>query len=202
MQIFLMKGKFIVVEGLDGSGASTQVAMLSEYLTSKGYKVLITKEPTNNLIGGLIRGQLTHEWKTNPECLQLLFAADRAHHLEKEIIPALEKGFIVISDRYMYSSLAFGSIDCDMDWLKCINSRFLKPDVSVILDVPPDVSVERIGRSRAGFELFEDKVKLEKVRLAFDRLAKENKGVAVIDGTQPVNRVSMAIVREVQKALS
>ena len=197
-----MKGKFIVIEGLDGSGASTQVAMLSEYLASKGYKVLVTKEPTNNLIGGLIRGQLTHEWKSNPECLQLLFAADRSHHIEKEIIPALEKGYVVISDRYLYSSLAFGSIDCDIDWLKSINAKFLKPDVSVILNVPPEISVERISRSRAGFELFEDKTKLEKVRAAFDRLAKENSSVIVIDGTMPVNKVSMAVVREVQKVLS
>ncbi len=196
-----MKGKFIVIEGLDGSGASTQVGMLSEYLSSKGYKVLVTKEPTNNLIGGLIRGQLTHEWKSNPECLQLLFAADRSHHIEKEIIPALERGFIVISDRYMYSSLAFGSIDCDTEWLKSINSKFLKPDVSIILNVPPEVSVERIGRSRAGFELFEDKAKLEKVRAVFDQLATENRGIFMVDGTMPVNKVSMAIVREVQKVL-
>lgn len=196
-----MKGKFIVIEGLDGSGASTQVAMISEYLTSKGYKILVTKEPTNNLIGGLIRGQLTHEWKSNPECLQLLFAADRSHHIEKEIVPALEKGFIVISDRYMYSSLAFGSIDCDIEWLKSINSKFIKPDVSIILNVPPEVSVERISHSRAGFELFEEKAKLEKVRASFDKLAKENSGIVVIDGTLPVNKVSMAIVREVQKAL-
>lgn len=190
-----------MVEGLDGSGASTQVAMLSEYLASKGYNVLVTKEPTNNLIGGLIRGQLTHEWKSNPECLQLLFAADRSHHIEKEIIPALEKGMLVISDRYMYSSLAFGSIDCDMEWLKHINAKFLRPDVSIILNVSPEVSVERIGRTRAGFELFEDKSKLEKVRTAFDALAKETKGITVIDGTMPVNKVSMAIVREVQKVL-
>ncbi len=196
-----MKGKFIVVEGLDGSGASTQVAMLAEYLASKGYKVLVTKEPTNNLIGGLIRGQLTHEWKSNPECLQLLFAADRSHHIEKEIVPALEKGYIVISDRYMYSSLAFGSIDCDIEWLKSINSKFLKPDVSIVLNVPPEVSIERIGRSRAGFELFEDKEKLERVRATFDRLAKENQYIKIIDGTLPVNKVSMAIVREVQKVL-
>jgi len=196
-----MKGKFVVVEGLDGSGASTQVAMLSEYLASKRYKVLVTKEPTNNLIGGLIRGQLTHEWKSNPECLQLLFAADRSHHIEKEIIPALEKGMIVISDRYMYSSLAFGSIDCDIEWLKSINAKFLKPDVSIILNVPPEVSLERIGHARAGFELFEDKAKLDKVRTAFDMLAKENPHVKVIDGTMPVNKVSMAVVREVQRVL-
>lgn len=196
-----MKGKFIVIEGLDGSGASTQVSMLSDYLASKGYKVIITKEPTNNLIGGLIRGQLTHEWKSNPECLQLLFAADRSHHIEKEIIPALEKGYIVVSDRYMHSSVAFGSIDCDIEWLKSINSKFLKPDVSIILDVPPEVSIERIARSRAGFELFEDKSKLDKVRAEFAKLSKEYGGVTVIDGTMPVNKVSMAIVREVQKAL-
>ena len=122
-------------------------------------------------------------------------------NIEKEIIPALEKGIIVISDRYMYSSLAFGSIDCDIEWLKGINAKFLKPDVSIILKVSPDISLERIGHARAGFELFEDKAKLENVRSAFEILAKEISGITVIDGTMPVNKVSMAIVHEVQKVL-
>jgi len=197
-----MKGKFIVVEGLDGSGASTQVSMLSDYLTSKGYKVLLTKEPTNNLIGGLIRGQLTHEWKTNPVCLQLLFAADRSHHLEKEIIPALEKGYIVISDRYMYSSLAFGSLDCDIEWLKKVNENFLKPEVSIFLKVPPEVCIERMKQTRFGVELFEEKEKLGKVLTAFEKLASENKNIVAVDGTQTVNKVSRDVVKAVENVLA
>lgn len=196
-----MKGKFIVVEGLDGSGASTQVAMLFDYLTSKGYKVLVTKEPTNNLIGGLIRGQLTHEWKTNPVCLQLLFAADRSHHLEKEIIPALEKGYVVISDRYMYSSLAFGSLDCDIEWLKKVNETFLAPDVSIFLKVPPEICVERMKSTRFGVELFEEKEKLGKVLAAFEKLAAENPNIAAVDGAQTVHKVSREIVKAVEKVL-
>lgn len=196
-----MKGKFIVVEGLDGSGASTQVAMLSDYLASKGYKVLVTKEPTNNLIGGLIRGQLTHEWKTNPECLQLLFAADRSHHLEKEIIPALEKGYVVISDRYMYSSLAFGSIECDIEWLKKINGLFLVPDLSIFLKVPPETCIERMKQTRFGVELFEEKAKLGKVLSAFEKLAAENSNMVTVDGTQTVHKVCRDILKAVDAVL-
>lgn len=196
-----MKGKFIVVEGLDGSGASTQVAMLSDYLTSKGYKVLLTKEPTNNLIGGLIRGQLTHEWKTNPECLQLLFAADRSHHLEKEILPALQKGYIVISDRYMYSSLAFGSLDCDIEWLKKVNGRFLAPDLSIFLKVPPEVCIERMKSTRFGVELFEEKEKLGKVLAAFEALAAGNPNIVTVDGTQTVHKVCRDILKAVDSVL-
>jgi len=85
------KGKFIVIEGLDGSGSSTQVVRVANFLKERNKKIHITKEPTNNLIGGLIRGQLTGDWKSSSECLQLLFAADRAHHLEKELIPLLKK---------------------------------------------------------------------------------------------------------------
>src|SRR3989338_8048368 len=94
-------GKFLVIEGPDGSGSSTQVALIKKYLEQKGEKVLDTKEPTNNLIGGLIRGVLTGEWKLGSYGLQLLFCADRAHHLEREIMPALEKGWNFITDRYL-----------------------------------------------------------------------------------------------------
>src|SRR3989338_8854070 len=105
-------GKFIVLEGLDGSGQSTQAANLVDFLNAAAEKLRpgcagahLTKEPTNNLIGGLIRAQLTSEWKTKAECLQLLFAADRAHHLEKTVAPLLEKGIWVVSDRYFFSTI-------------------------------------------------------------------------------------------------
>src|SRR3989338_2983887 len=113
-----MRGKFIVFEGLDGAGSSTQANRLADYLRLSGKKAIVTKEPTNNMIGGLIRGQLTSDWKTWPECLQLLFSADRAHHLEKEIIPLLKQGITVITDRYFFSTLAYGALEIkDMDLL-------------------------------------------------------------------------------------
>ena len=85
------KGVFIAFEGLDGSGSSTQVDILVRNLNSLGIKSISTKEPTNNIVGGVIRGVLTKEWQTSPGGLQLLFAADRAHHLEHKILPNLKK---------------------------------------------------------------------------------------------------------------
>jgi len=105
------KGKFIVFEGLDGSGTTTQANLLFRYLKKQGKKVYLTGEPTRSLIGGLIEGQISGDWKSTPECLQLLFTADRAHHLEKGIIPLLKKGITVICTRYILSTLAYGSID-------------------------------------------------------------------------------------------
>ena len=108
------KGILIVIEGLDGAGLSTQAALLAGYLRDKGEAVILTKEPTTSPIGNLIRSALKHEWKPSPLELQLLFAADRENHLEKEIEPALRENKIVISDRYILSSLAFGSVDNDL----------------------------------------------------------------------------------------
>lgn len=121
-------GKFIAFEGLDGAGSTTQAGKLTVYLKERLKKVHLTKEPTNNLIGGLIRGQLTKEWRTGPECLQLLFTADRAHHLEKEVIPLLKQEITVITDRYFFSSVAFGSLGIDdRDWLrKMLEKSYLK----------------------------------------------------------------------------
>ena len=194
-------GLFVVFEGLDGAGSTTQVKLLFGYLKERGYLVLETKEPTNNLIGGLIRGQLTHEWKTGQECLQLLFAADRAHHLEKEVIPAIKKGYIVISDRYMFSSMAFGGIDLDMEWIKKINERFILPDITFLLRVSPPVCLERIGKNRFGFQLFEEKEKLEKTWMNYQKIKKEFPNIFEIDGEQEIERVHGDIVNVMDEFL-
>ena len=91
-----MTGKLYVFEGLDGSGLTTQAALLRNYFLSKGKEAVLTKEPTDGLIGGIIKAALRDEWKTNPLALQMLFAADRAHHLTTEIEPALKKNKVVI----------------------------------------------------------------------------------------------------------
>lgn len=188
------KGMFIVLEGLDGSGSSTQVALLKKALSHLGHKVHITKEPTNNIIGGLIRGQLTKDWKTGPECLQLLFAADRAHHIEREIMPAMDKGNIVISDRYFFSTMAFGGIDIDIDWLKKINERFIVPDLTFFIKVPASECIRRISASRFEVELFEEEKKLVRVWENYEKLADEFENVHVIDGTKGVDDVHEEIM--------
>ncbi len=187
-----MTARFIVFEGLDGSGQSTQADILAARL-NHDKKSIVTKEPTNNLIGGLIRAQLTKEWSSTQECLQLLFAADRAHHLERVVEPALAKGMNVVSDRYMFSSIAYGAVNTDREWLKQINSRFRIPDHTFYLDVEPEICIERMAKSRFEFELFEQLDYLKKVRENYLALSKEFDNFHVINGDQQKPEVHKAV---------
>lgn len=196
-------GKFIAFEGLDGSGSSTQIALLEKSLLAIGKKVVLTKEPTNNIVGGLIRGLLTNSWKTSPEGFQLLFAADRAHHLDREILPAVEAGKIVITDRYLFSTLAFGSIDIPLEWLKAINSRFVLPDLTILLKVDPEVCIERISKSsRGGFEYFEKKDMLETTWKTYEKLSKDKKNkMIIVDGERSIEEISTEVLKIVEGVL-
>jgi len=197
-----MKGKFIVFEGIDGAGLTTQAVLLDKYLKSKKYEVILTKEPTNNMIGGLIRAALKKEWITSNRALQLLFSADRAHHLEREIIPALESGKIVISDRYFISTIAYGMIELEKDWLKTLNSQFYPPDIIFIIDVPVEVSIERIKASRFRFEFFEEKKKLEEIRNNFLELSKEYNNCYVVNGNRGIEEIHQEVVKIVEEKLN
>jgi dTMP kinase len=180
----MKKGLFVVFEGPDGAGSSTQTELLARWLERRGEKVLVTKEPTNSLIGGIIRVILKKEWKVDMKTLQLLFTADRAHHLQTEINPLLKEGINVISDRYILSTLAFGSTEEDLNWLKKINSRFSYPDLTFILNVPGKVCAERIAKSRFGFEFFESAEKLEVIRKNYMKLKDFYQSIYVIRGNE------------------
>ncbi|MFA6427949.1 MAG: dTMP kinase [Candidatus Buchananbacteria bacterium] len=188
-------GKFIVFEGLDGSGSSTQAEKLVAWLKSQKIKAALAKEPTNNIVGGLIRGQLTHDWKSSQECLQLLFAADRAHHLEKEIIPLLQSGVWVICDRYLFSTVAFGSLEIpEKDWLLSLNERFIMPDLTIILKVSPENCIKRMEDSRFSIELFETRDKLSRVWRAYQWLNEKFFDYSVvIDGQQNIAEVAKKV---------
>lgn len=193
------EGILIVIEGLDGAGLSTQAALLAKYLSEKNKKVILTKEPTSSPIGNLIKSALNRKPELSLLTLQLLFAADRAEHLEKEIEPALSANKIVISDRYILSSLAFGSVDNDLEFLKQINSTFRKPDLTFIIDTPPGVCLERIIKARDNLELFEVEQKLEKVRENYLALKNYFKNTFVIDGDREKEKVSKDIQEVVEK---
>ncbi len=194
------RGAFIVFEGLDGSGSTTQASRLYEYLKHRERKVHLTKEPTHSLIGGLIRSQLTQDWKSNPECLQLLFTADRAHHLEKEIEPLLKQGITVISDRYILSTIAYGGLNLDSRWLKIINERFIFPDITFLIKVSARVSLEeRIGKNRFALELFEEKKKLQQVWKNYQAAAKQFPNVKIVDGEWDIELVSEEIIDILKK---
>lgn len=195
-------GLLIAFEGLDGSGVSTQAALLSGILSREGYRVHITKEPTNGLIGGLIRAQLTREWKTDPETLQLLFAADRAHHLKTEIIPNLVAGKIVISDRYAFSSMAYGSLYVDdVKWLSRINENFILPDITFLLKVDPKICAKNVKKSRYEIELFEKEKELKKVWRAYQELAEKHKDIFIINGEQEEGKIVDDIMKVMRKKL-
>jgi len=194
-------GLFIAFEGLDGSGSSTQVDLLTSKLRDTGFDAFATKEPTNNVIGGLIRGQLTRDWKSSMECLQLLFSADRAHHLYREIIPALKQGKVVSSDRYFFSTIAFGSLELDREWLLALNSKFILPDIIFLIKVSPSECVRRMNASRFELELFEESKKLQKVWRVYDWLAKNFPNVVVVDGTRSRTQISEEIFLIVKKYL-
>lgn len=205
----LYPGKFIVFDGLDGSGMSTQAAKLVDFLNEKNQKLLfgytgvyLTKEPTSSLIGGLIKSQLTHDWTSSPECLQLLFSADRAYHLEKEIIPLLERKVIVISDRYFFSTLAYGSLKIkDFNWLLTLQKKFLVPDITFFLKVSPKICIERIRKERFGITLFEKEETLEKVWKNYEKIAKRFKNIYIIDGERSIDKIAQDIRKIVMKKL-
>jgi len=187
-------GKFIVFEGPDGAGTSTQAELLFKYLKEKGQKVHLTKEPTHSLIGGLIESQIAGDWKSSPECLQLLFTADRAYHLEKEIIPLLKRKITVICVRYFLSTLAYGNLEIkDEKWLKEINKKFILPDLTFLLKVSPKICLERISKERFHKELFEKEEKLKKVLKNYLKLAKKFKNVYTINGERPTQEVFQEI---------
>ena len=176
------KGIFIVIEGLDGSGKTTQATLLAKRL-SQSYSVILTAEPSKGKIGTFIREACLYEDKRLPtEAEALLFAADRIEHMQKEIKPALDEGKLVICDRYVYSSIAYqGSSGLSPDWIKTINARALQPDFSVFLDVSPERVLERLHRKKSVMETLEIQQKVRDVYLKFFE-----KGELVrVDGDKP-----------------
>ena len=190
-----MPGKLIAFEGLDGSGITTQSTLLRNSMLSRGKDVILTKEPTDGLIGGIIKASLRKEWKTNPLALQLLMVADRSHHLATEIEPALKKNMTVISDRYILSTLAYGSPDVDMKILQQLNAGFRKPNLLIIIDTHPRVCLERIKKSRHHIELFEDEQKFNQIRSNYLSLKNFFPNTHVIDG----NRTPEEVMKDVKK---
>jgi dTMP kinase len=172
----LIEGHFIVIEGIDGSGTTTQSAILAQRLIEHGLPAHSTREPSDGPIGVLIRQVLTGRlvipgrhggrppgWAT----MATLFASDRLDHLEAEVIPNLRDGVTVICDRYDYSSVAYqtlssGGGDDVAAWVRELNQRARRPDLTLVLDVEPSVAASRRGSRSSGPELYElDEMQIE-----------------------------------------
>jgi len=124
--------KFIVIDGLDGTGKSTQCKMLCAAIKANGSKAITTAEPSDSAIGNIIRVNAKLFVELNPKAEALLFAADRAVHVDA-IQSALDMRYWVICDRYYYSSFAYQSLVANIDWIKELNKYFLKPDLAILL---------------------------------------------------------------------
>lgn len=196
------KGKFIVLEGIDGSGKSSQIEPLVRRLEGLGVRCRADREPTDRPVGALIRQALTGQTPLDPRVLAALFAADRLDHLVNEengLCAAIGGGVTVVSDRYYFSSYAYHSMDMDMDWVIGANSLcagLLRPTVTVFLDVTAEEAMARIRANRDHEELFEKEERLRKTRelyfQAFARL-KDAENVAVVDGSGPQEQVAERI---------
>jgi dTMP kinase len=170
------KGCFIVFEGIEGSGKTSTSVNLQKFLTSKGFKAKWTREPTRSKIGLLIEDILMGQTPAAQEAIPLLFAADRADHTKRMILPWIKKGYIVISDRYLHSSLAYQksgmSKQFKIEWLKEINKYAIKPDLIVFLDIPPGIGLSRIGKGQriTDDKYFDDIEKQRKIRQTYHEL--------------------------------
>lgn len=192
--------RFIVFEGLEGSGQNTQAGLIRDYLEERGVDTLLTKEPTIiSEAGRRAVSALNKEIDISPKELQELFADDRREHLRKVIMPALDEGRMVISDRYFFSSFAYGSIDCKLKWLMRINGDFIFPDAVFILSTPPAVCYDRIIGRRSSFQFFEEREKLERAANAYEKLARKFDDVYLLNGEQSTEGVFYAILLKVLK---
>jgi len=143
-----MSGSLIAVEGIDGAGKTTQARRLVDWLSEKGFKARYTAEPTRGAVGRILRA-MAFERDVDHRVEAVLFAADRMIHLKRVILPLLEKGFIVVSDRYLHSSLAYQSVTTgDQSWVEELNKYSRRPDVAILLDVDPAVGLERLKKRR------------------------------------------------------
>jgi dTMP kinase len=169
------KSFFIVLDGIDGSGTSTHSKLLFGFLELFNLKVYLTQEPSNNEIGLILRKFLKNK-DIPPSTDALMFAADRDLHYRTEIKPKLDQGYIVISDRYVESSLIYQSLqsqEISLEWVKILNKFAGIPDLTIILDIDPKISLSR--KTQENLEKFEDTTFLDKVRALYLSRAEKNK---------------------------
>jgi dTMP kinase len=172
------RGFFIVIEGIDGSGKDTHMKYISNELRERGYNVVETAEPSRDRVGTFLKRYAKSGSERLPaETEALLYAADRYEHVKYVIEPALRRGQIVISNRYLHSSLAYqGAAGVDLDWIRELNRFALRPDLGLLLDILPEYSLHRLKRRRS---IFESADYLRKVRDIYIRLARQGELVRV-----------------------
>ena len=195
-----MPGQFIVFEGLDGAGTTTQVGRLASWLRARGVDVEVTKEPSTGPIGAVLRQAIEGRVTLDPAAIALAFAADRADHLYNPVngvVRSLDTGRWVVSDRYVLSSLAYQDDGTTSGrWLREINARALEPELTIYVDTPVEVCAARLSARSSNAELFD--ASLARTAAAYERLLADLTSPLVrIDGSASVDDVATAIATEV-----
>ncbi|MBR2926867.1 MAG: dTMP kinase [Clostridia bacterium] len=203
----IQRGRLIVFEGIDGAGKTTQIELLSKYLTSVGRRVYRTAEPTESVTGGLLRDALGGVSRRTACEMAALFVLDRIFH-NVNPVNGIEKmladGVDVICDRYYYSSMAYQGSETDSTWVKEMNlncPEIRRPDICIFLDLTPKQSMERINRGRVTHEIYENEEKLEQVRRKFYGVfedLKDRDRIEVVDAFRTVEQIHEDIVGRIQ----
>jgi len=192
------RGVFICVEGLDGCGKTTQAKMLVKRL-KRDHDAVYTAEPSKGVIGRFIKRYCLHSDKRGSSVVEaLLFAADRFEHVENEVLPALGEGMIVVSDRYVYSSLAYqGAVGLDLDWIEKLNQNAIRPNLAIFIDVKPETVVQRLKPKKSVMENLETQRRVREVYLRF-----VEKGELIsVDGNRSKREVAESVMSVVRGCL-
>ena len=202
----MKKNLFIAFEGIDGSGKSTQVKLLTAQLKKAGHNVYSTFEPTDSPIGAIIRNIFNHGMEADHRTIAGLFLADRLDHLLNKtngILKKMEEGFTVITDRYYFSSYAYHGTHMPMDWVIQANSLcadLLRPDLNIYIDITPEISMDRLSKGRSSLELYETLENLGNVRgkyLEAFELLKFKENIFITDGNRSPELIAADIWNEI-----
>lgn len=190
----------IVIEGIDGAGTTTQARRLVDALRGDGVDAVLTREPSDGPIGALLRRMLAGDHApVDATTMALLFAADRADHLHREVDPAIARGAVVVSDRWYHSSLAYQGADEDRAWIRVLNERARRPDLTVLLRVDPDVAAARraADATRGGDEIYDRLETQRRVAAGYEAVVaalRDSERIEVVDGERPPDQVAAQLL--------
>ena len=197
----MQKGIFIAFEGLDGSGKTTQLHALSDKLLKRKIRCREEREPSDGILGLVARGAIKKKITLSPQAMALLFAADRYEHVLNDIKPCIENGIHLLTDRFLFSNIAYQGLTCSFDDLFYYNKpviKLLMPDLTIFIDADPETCLERIGATRIGKELYDEEGPA--IRANFMNIFEKMKyltKILIINGNQPQEVITDEIWKSV-----
>ncbi|RKH38000.1 dTMP kinase [Corallococcus sicarius] len=202
-------GRFIVLEGLDGAGTTTQTERLAAALRADGHAVMTTREPSDGPVGTQLRQALTGRLglphgrgPLAPETLALLFAADRTDHLHARVLPALEEGKVVLCDRYVLSSLAYQGASLPMAWVDTVNAHAVSPDLTLFIEMDPKVAARRRASRGGPSGQAEVQRQVAKQYLKAITLRSKRERIVLISGELTLPDITDACLKEARRMLA